>query len=235
MVKVFVWQYDSARCFIHTLQRAINESLKVQTEVTAMIAAGRRLVTHFNHSGKSLQNKWKKIRTSYSREVKRRAGIKSGSAASYVYFEQLHFLRPTVVINETQNSMDETRTAETNANSGSTQGERPVCKKKKTSDDDNLVQGHRPPDHDHKHRSVNNIAKVKAPEYGPETTSSGQYRYRHTRIIDQKPLPLRPPWVFYGCSRQERQYCALSPMPDHATDMSQGYELLEFTTQDNLN
>ncbi|GBP93095.1 hypothetical protein EVAR_97000_1 [Eumeta japonica] len=89
---------------------------------------------------KSLQNKWKKIRTSYSREVKRRAGIKSGSAASYVYFEQLHFLRPTVVINETQNSMDETRTAETNANSGSTQGERPVCKKKKTSDDDNLVQ-----------------------------------------------------------------------------------------------
>lgn len=45
-----------------------------------------------------------------------------------------------MVINETQNSMDETRTAETNASSGSTQGERPVSKKKKTSDDDNLVQ-----------------------------------------------------------------------------------------------
>lgn len=43
-------------------------------------------------------------------------------------------------MNETQNSMDETRTAETNVNSGSTQGERPVSKKKKTSDDDNLVQ-----------------------------------------------------------------------------------------------
>lgn len=36
--------------------------------------------------------------------------------------------------------MDVTRTAETNANSGSNQGERPVSKKKKTSDDDNLVQ-----------------------------------------------------------------------------------------------
>lgn len=45
-----------------------------------------------------------------------------------------------MVINDTQNSMDETRTAETNASSGSTQGERPVSKKKKTSDDDNLVQ-----------------------------------------------------------------------------------------------
>ncbi|XP_069963284.1 zinc finger BED domain-containing protein 4-like [Bactrocera oleae] len=44
-------KYDSARCFLHTLQRAINESLKIQTEVTATIAAGRRLVTHFNHSG----------------------------------------------------------------------------------------------------------------------------------------------------------------------------------------
>lgn len=43
-------------------------------------------------------------------------------------------------MNETQNSMDETRTAETNANSGSTQGERSVSKKKKRSDDDNLVQ-----------------------------------------------------------------------------------------------
>lgn len=45
-----------------------------------------------------------------------------------------------MVINETQNSMEETRTAETNTNSGSTQGERSVSKKKKTSDDDNLVQ-----------------------------------------------------------------------------------------------
>lgn len=33
MVKgVRLAKYDSARCFIHKLQRAINESLKVQTE-----------------------------------------------------------------------------------------------------------------------------------------------------------------------------------------------------------
>ncbi|KAF2889622.1 hypothetical protein ILUMI_16551, partial [Ignelater luminosus] len=52
MVKgVRLAEYDSARCFIHTLQRAINESLKVQAVVTTMIATGRRLVTHFNHSG----------------------------------------------------------------------------------------------------------------------------------------------------------------------------------------
>ncbi|KAF2891023.1 hypothetical protein ILUMI_15150 [Ignelater luminosus] len=52
MVKgVRLAEYDSARCFIHTLQRAINESLKVQAEVTTMIATGRRLVMHFNHSG----------------------------------------------------------------------------------------------------------------------------------------------------------------------------------------
>lgn len=227
-------------------------------------------------SGKSLQSKWKNIRTSYSREVKRRAGIKSGSAASrkspYVYFEQLHFLRPTVVINETQNSMEETRTAETNTNSGSTQGERSVSKKKKTSDDDNLVQvlresivmreererqqesdsdrlfilsllddfkciprhrklstkmelievikkelkwkltiqnlvrfanvmlimnqGHRPPDHiDDKHRSVDNIAKVKDTRLNmdrkPQTVGSIAMDTRHTRIIDQKPRPLK--------------------------------------------
>ncbi|XP_072949711.1 zinc finger BED domain-containing protein 4-like [Epargyreus clarus] len=49
-------EYDSARCFIHTLQRAINESLKVQAEVTAMIATGKRLVAHFNHSGIAQEN-----------------------------------------------------------------------------------------------------------------------------------------------------------------------------------
>ncbi|KAF2882687.1 hypothetical protein ILUMI_23489 [Ignelater luminosus] len=52
MVKgVRLAEYNSARCFIHMLQRAINESLKVQAEVTTMIGTGRRLVTHFNHSG----------------------------------------------------------------------------------------------------------------------------------------------------------------------------------------
>lgn len=174
-------------------------------------------------------------------------------------------------MNETQNSMDETRTAETNANSGSTQGERPVSKKKKTSDDDNLVQvlresivmreeRERQQESDSvrlfmlsllndfknipKHRKLSTkmelIEVIKraqmethdsefspfrqryvdyepgtsaarsyrpqtsfsgqyrqgqgySTEYGPEITSSGQYRYgtRHTRIIDQKPRPLK--------------------------------------------
>ncbi|KAF2897618.1 hypothetical protein ILUMI_08558 [Ignelater luminosus] len=43
--------YDSGRCFIHSLQRAIEESLKSQPEVQQMIAAARRIVIHFNHSG----------------------------------------------------------------------------------------------------------------------------------------------------------------------------------------
>lgn len=43
--------YDSGRCFIHSLQRAIDHSLKSQPEVQQMIAAARRIVTHFNHSG----------------------------------------------------------------------------------------------------------------------------------------------------------------------------------------
>lgn len=42
--------YDSGRCFIHSLQRAIEESLKSQKEVLQMVAAARRIVTHFNHS-----------------------------------------------------------------------------------------------------------------------------------------------------------------------------------------
>lgn len=43
--------YDSGRCFIHSLQRAIEESLKSQPEILQMIATARRIVTHFNHSG----------------------------------------------------------------------------------------------------------------------------------------------------------------------------------------
>lgn len=46
-----VADYDSARCFIHSLQRVVTESLRVQAEVLDTIATGRRLVTHFNHSG----------------------------------------------------------------------------------------------------------------------------------------------------------------------------------------
>lgn len=52
MVKgIKVAEYGSARCFIHSLQRIVTKSLKIQTQVEDMIAAGRRLVTHFNHSG----------------------------------------------------------------------------------------------------------------------------------------------------------------------------------------
>ncbi|GBP04822.1 hypothetical protein EVAR_3737_1 [Eumeta japonica] len=140
------------------------------------------------------------IWTTYSREVKRRAGAKSRSAASrkspYIYFEQLHFLLPTVIINETQNSFDETCTAEPNTNSGSTQSERPVSKKKKTSDDKNLIQGHRPTDHiDHKHRSVDNIAKAKYTRLNmdgkPQAVGSIAMDTQHTQIIDQKPRPLK--------------------------------------------
>lgn len=46
-----VGEYHSARCFIHSLQRVIDKSMKVQAELLEVIATGRRLVTHFNHSG----------------------------------------------------------------------------------------------------------------------------------------------------------------------------------------
>ncbi|CAH2103448.1 unnamed protein product [Euphydryas editha] len=46
-----VAEYDSARCFIYSLHRVVNESVKIQTEVLEAIANERRLETHFNHSG----------------------------------------------------------------------------------------------------------------------------------------------------------------------------------------
>lgn len=48
---VRVAEFDSARCFIHSIQRAVVESLKSQAELVDMLAAARRIVTHFNHSG----------------------------------------------------------------------------------------------------------------------------------------------------------------------------------------
>ncbi|GBP93096.1 hypothetical protein EVAR_97001_1 [Eumeta japonica] len=59
-----------------------------------------------------------------------------------------------------------------------------------------MNQGHRPPDHiDHKHRSVNNIAKVKDTRLNmdrkPQAVGSIAMDTRHTRIIDQKPRPLK--------------------------------------------
>lgn len=54
-------EYESAKCFIHSLQRAVEESLKSQMEIIQTIAAARRIVTHFNHSGIA-QEKLKLIR-----------------------------------------------------------------------------------------------------------------------------------------------------------------------------
>lgn len=100
--------------------------------------------TNYYFSGKSLQQKWKNVRTSFSRELKRKAGAKSGSAASrkspYVYFEQLQFLKETVVNSATRAIIDETDTVESNDKGGNVQIRSPVTKKKKKTDDDSLVE-----------------------------------------------------------------------------------------------
>lgn len=58
-----------------------------------------------------MQQKWKNIRTSFRRELKRLAGAKSGAAASrkspYTYFLQLQFLKDSCELNKTQGNMDE--------------------------------------------------------------------------------------------------------------------------------
>ncbi|CAH1995542.1 unnamed protein product [Acanthoscelides obtectus] len=102
-----------------------------------------------------------------------------------------------------------------------------------------MNQGHRPPHHiDHKHRSGDNIAKVKDTRLNmdrkPQVVGSITICTRHTRIIDQKPRPLNTAVP----DRQDNTVYtdALSPTDTNATDTSQGSELLElFTTQDNLN
>ncbi|XP_049765035.1 uncharacterized protein LOC126094603 [Schistocerca cancellata] len=92
-----------------------------------------------NEFGKSLQQKWKTIRTSFSKELKRIAGAKSGSAAlrksPNVYFEQLQFLKETVVDNITQGSLDETDIAESNYGSCGIQSPSMPRKKQKSNDD----------------------------------------------------------------------------------------------------
>lgn len=76
--------------------------------------------------------------------MRRKAGAKSGSAASrkspYVYFEQLQFLRETVVNNTTQTNMDERTVAESNDEGGSVHLRPPVTKKKKKDNDESLVE-----------------------------------------------------------------------------------------------
>lgn len=43
-------RFEGKTCFIHTLQQAIRGALDAQESVNEAIAAGRRIVTHFNHS-----------------------------------------------------------------------------------------------------------------------------------------------------------------------------------------
>lgn len=50
--------YNSISCFIHTLQLVVNEAIRVQENITQMIIASRRIVTHFHHS-ESAQQKLK--------------------------------------------------------------------------------------------------------------------------------------------------------------------------------
>ena len=57
--------YGSIPCFIHTLQLVIVNSLKIQSEVTEMISAGRRIATHSNHSS-SAQEKLQTIQRELS-------------------------------------------------------------------------------------------------------------------------------------------------------------------------
>ncbi|XP_050677748.1 uncharacterized protein LOC126974334 [Leptidea sinapis] len=85
--------------------------------------------------GLSLQKKWKNIRDTFMRELKRRKGAKSGSAAkrksAYIYFDQLQFLMPTLEINETSASLSET-TPEENDNQTNELTDTPENTRKKT-------------------------------------------------------------------------------------------------------
>lgn len=59
---VYDSKFEGRTCFIHTLQRAIHGALEAQESVNETIAAGRRIVTHFNHS-KPAQEKLLLIQT----------------------------------------------------------------------------------------------------------------------------------------------------------------------------
>lgn len=47
-----VAEYDSARCFIYSLQRVVNESMKVQAEVLDMTKTSSKLFQPFRFSTK---------------------------------------------------------------------------------------------------------------------------------------------------------------------------------------
>ncbi|KAL1488181.1 hypothetical protein ABEB36_015139 [Hypothenemus hampei] len=91
---------------------------------------------------KSLQQRWKNIRTCFTRELKRRAGAKSGSTASrkspYIYFDQLQFLRKTVENTQTQISLNKSYIAETDDECCNIPTLREERERKQESDSDRL-------------------------------------------------------------------------------------------------
>ncbi|XP_073964259.1 uncharacterized protein [Choristoneura fumiferana] len=58
----------------------------------------------------SLQKKWKSLRDNYMREVKKMKTVKSGSGASktssYIHFNRLQFLQPSIADKHTENSFN---------------------------------------------------------------------------------------------------------------------------------
>jgi hypothetical protein len=91
-------------------------------------------------SGVQLQKRWKNIRDSYFRELRRLKNIRSGAAApkrnSYIYFQQLHFLKGTAESSPTTSNIDrptEQEAAET-SDTPTSETYRPPQKKKRAED-----------------------------------------------------------------------------------------------------
>lgn len=68
----------------------------------------------FNHcvfSGNTLQKRWKNLRDHFSKELKKKKTMKSGSGASshtpYIYFTRLQFLESCVSNKETINNWED--------------------------------------------------------------------------------------------------------------------------------
>lgn len=96
------------------------------------------MITFFLFPGKSLQKKWKNIRDSFLRELRRVKGAKSGAAAKrkspYVY-QNLMFLKDTVEPNTTESNVNDTENIVLPTPESVSQGQ-PRSKKKK--EDNNL-------------------------------------------------------------------------------------------------
>lgn len=88
----------------------------------------------FLFPGKSLQKKWKNIRDSFLRELRRVKGAKSGAAAKrkspYVYFQHLMFLKDTVEPNTTESNINDAENIVPPTPESVSQGQ-PRSKKKK--------------------------------------------------------------------------------------------------------